>query len=155
MLAPGCFQCLTVEQARPEPIRAFHSFARQIMNLREILANDVGGAAGPGDYSDLEDDDMSQVPVVDDHDRRLRELAQVVLASPDHLQMESWHSDCGTSHCIAGWAIRLAGEEGARLAALNDPEIAGYILLGPEAHGYFYSKKEHAIAWLQSVLVRP
>ena len=123
------------------------------MNLQEILSNDVGGVSGPGDYT--KGDYMSQVPVVDDHDRRLRELAQVVLASPDHLQMESWHSDCGTSHCIAGWAIHLAGEEGARLEALNGSEIAGYILLGPEADGYFYSRKEDAIAWLQSVLVRP
>ncbi len=126
------------------------------MNLQEVLANDVGGAAGPGSYyCPTKHDYMSQVPVVDDHDRRLREVVKTVLASPDRLQMESWHSDCGTNHCIAGWAIHLAGEEGARLEALNGPEIAGYILLGPEAKGYFYSKKEHAIPWLLQVLVRP
>lgn len=133
------------------------------MNLQQILSKDVGGSEGPGDYyrlairkaDDAEDDDMSQLPVVDDHEQRLREVAEIALASPDDLRMDCWHSMCGTNHCIGGWAIHLAGDEGARLEDINGPEIAAYILLGREAYGYFYSEKEDAIAWLRQVQLRP
>jgi len=29
--------------------------------------------------------------------------------------MSSWHNSCGTTHCRAGWAVHLAGEEGYAL----------------------------------------
>ena len=37
---------------------------------------------------------------------------------PDHkLNMSTWHT-CGTTHCRAGWAVHLAGEEGYKLENL-------------------------------------
>ncbi len=29
--------------------------------------------------------------------------------------MSVWHNNCGTAHCRAGWAVALAGAEGAAL----------------------------------------
>ena len=136
------------------------------MNLQEILAQDVGGPDGPGDYTeeivryfDSPDDsdfpDLSSLPVVDDHEKRLRQVAEKVLWSPDRLYMHSWHGSCGTVHCIGGWAIHLAGEEGKLLEEINGSEAAAYMLLGSEAYGHFWDERWDAINWLREVLVRP
>ena len=36
-------------------------------------------------------------------------------SKPNALNMFVWHSECGTTHCRAGWVLTLAGEEGAEL----------------------------------------
>ena len=41
---------------------------------------------------------------------RLQAIAREVLADPKKLDMGRWHNEsrgCGTSHCIAGWAVHL------------------------------------------------
>ena len=43
------------------------------------------------------------------------------------LDMNSWHT-CGTTHCRAGWAIVLAGQEGAELEKKYGPSVAGTII---------------------------
>jgi hypothetical protein len=40
------------------------------------------------------------------------------------LDMNSWHHDCGTTHCRAGWVVTLAGEAGKELEAKTSTEFA-------------------------------
>lgn len=67
------------------------------------------------------------------------------------LDMNDWHSGCGTAHCRAGWVVTLAGEAGLKLEekigtalaarqiyAHSDPEI--------EILPDFYCSKEIALA---------
>ena len=35
------------------------------------------------------------------------EMARVIEQSPDLFNMSEWHSRCGTTHCLAGWAVNL------------------------------------------------
>ena len=75
---------------------------------------------------------LADVPKIDDIHRVVYEAA----SRPGALDMEVWHSRCGTAHCRAGWIVDLAGAAGAALekklgtsaaAALiyqaSDPEI--------------------------------
>ena len=89
--------------------------------------------------------------IAEDAADRLRAVACVALASDDALRMDAWHS-CGTSHCIAGWAIHQAGEVGRLLEASAGAEVAGLMLLGTEAHSHFFDDNEKAREYLQSVL---
>ena len=91
------------------------------------------------------------IPVALDSDYRLRQVAAVATASQDGLYMDSWHT-CSTTHCIAGWAIHLAGEPGRLLEEMHGPELAGRMLLGHEAALHFHDSDEDARAWLLSVL---
>jgi len=40
------------------------------------------------------------------------------------LDMDDWHSSCGTTHCRAGWVVVLAGEEGLMLEKKTSTEFA-------------------------------
>ena len=91
------------------------------------------------------------IPVAVDSGDRLREVAAVATASHDGLYMNLWHT-CPTTHCIAGWAIHLAGEPGRLLEEMHGPELAGRMLLGHEAALHFYDDDNDARAWLLSVL---
>ncbi len=91
------------------------------------------------------------IPVALDSDYRLRAVAAVATANQDGLHMQSWHT-CPTTHCIAGWAIHLAGEPGRLLEEMHGPELAGRMLLGHEAALHFHDSDEDARAWLLSVL---
>ena len=80
---------------------------------------------------------------------RIAAVAESALANESSLNMLTWHS-CETSHCLAGWAIHLAGDEGARLEAEYGPQVAGLLLLGAEAHAHFFDNDADARAWLHS-----
>ena len=47
--------------------------------------------------------------------------------------MASWHgrdgNACGTTHCRAGWAIHLAGEDGYALEDAVGPSLAGALII--------------------------
>jgi hypothetical protein len=59
-------------------------------------------------------------------------------------------NECGTVHCIAGFAQVMAGEEG-----FSDwPEYAGYYLLGAEAEGHFFDDNEEGLEFLKKVIAR-
>lgn len=128
------------------------------MNLSELLEQDLG--YGPGNYSRLFEADgedllPSHLPVVDDYEKRLRQVAELVVNKPSMLWMPEWHHSCGTRHCIGGWAIFLGGTKAATLERINGPDIAAYILLGAEAYRHFYESSEDALAWLKEVVARP
>ena len=91
------------------------------------------------------------LPIAKDAPARLQAVAAAVLAKPEALQMHSWHSDCGTAHCLAGTAIHQAGALGAVLERMHGPALAGLLLLGSEAAQHFYDDNKTALEWLRSV----
>ena len=91
------------------------------------------------------------LPVAPDYRERLKAVAQQVLDQPDRLDMTRWHSECGTAHCLAGWAIQQAGPVGKILEKLHGSHLAGLLLLGTEAASHFYDSKLDIIPWLASI----
>jgi hypothetical protein len=91
------------------------------------------------------------LPIASDSQERLKAVAQQVLDQPDHLDMTNWHSKCGTTHCLAGWAIQQAGPVGEILEKLHGSHLAGLLLLGTEAANHFYDSKLDVIPWLASI----
>jgi hypothetical protein len=88
--------------------------------------------------------------------QRLTVIADIVCTQPERLQMDNWHSECGTAHCIAGWADHLAGSPKYSAVFLDNhvefssiPWKTGQIMLGHEATDYFYTDKDTALEWLQ------
>ena len=80
----------------------------------------------------------------------LKKVAKYALAEDDSLEMNKWHT-CDTTHCIAGWAVHLH-PEGRDLEDKCGTEVAGLLLLGPEAHSHFFDSNEDAKKYLRSVL---
>ena len=65
---------------------------------------------------------LPDAPTVPDLDRKILEASE----DGARLEMGSWH--CGTTHCRAGWAIALAGAEGAELEKMLGPSAAGALI---------------------------
>jgi hypothetical protein len=82
---------------------------------------------------------------------RLLAVARAALASPDALEMRSWHK-CDTTHCICGWAEHLGGPLAELIIRTQGNDAGGLMLLGVEAHAHFYKTNEEARAFLQSVI---
>ena len=63
--------------------------------------------------------------------------------------MGDWHK-CDKTHCRAGWAVTLAGADGAKLQQFYNPELAAMLIY--KASGYkinparFYDDNEAALA---------
>jgi hypothetical protein len=106
---------------------AVHDFYRGLPRVRELDDNDV--------------------PAVE-------KLNSKILAAIDAggvLEMEFWHGRehyetcvaaawkpvraCGTTHCVAGWAVMLAGEAGHALEARVGSEAAGMLIFA-KSTGY-------------------
>lgn len=93
------------------------------------------------------------VPVVPD-------LARKIVARVDNgigvLGMEAWHQappdapECGTTHCLAGWAIHLAGRRGYDLERKYGPSMAGALIWQASTGEVpdFYDDTNPAWAWL-------
>jgi len=123
-------------------------------DLRDANLSDAGLGCANLSGANLRDANLSGangLPIAADAQQRLRAVASHVLAHPQILQMESWHSECGTTHCLAGWAIHQAGTLGEVLEKLHGPHMAGLLLLGVDAAEHFYDGTDEAIEWLQSV----
>jgi hypothetical protein len=88
---------------------------------------------------------------VADAPARLQAVAAQVLSAPCCLRMDSWHSDCGTAHCLAGWAIHQAGPIGATLERLHGAHLAGLLLLGHDAAARFYQSNDEVLQWLRTI----
>ena len=65
---------------------------------------------------------LLSAPVVED----LHTKVAAAVGGGEGLHMAEWH--CGTKHCRAGWAIVLAGEEGAALEDRLGPAAAGALI---------------------------
>lgn len=69
-----------------------------------------------GSESDLSDYEINGVPAIENINSKILAAIQ----KGGRLDMAEWHSQerCGTAHCIAGWAVHLAGKAGYELEAL-------------------------------------
>ena len=65
-----------------------------------------------------------EIPVVEHLDRK---ILDAITVGGGKLDMGRWHS-CETTHCRAGWAITLAGEQGATLETRVGPHLAGAMI---------------------------
>jgi hypothetical protein len=96
----------------------------------------------------------------------------IVERGRDNFDMESWHqawgylapgvdhgkkimgkeafNECGTVHCIAGFAQVMAGEVGFS----ELPPTAGYLLLGEEAESHFFNCNKDGLEFLKKVIAR-
>jgi hypothetical protein len=66
------------------------------------------------------------------------------------LRGEEAYNECGTVHCIAGFAQVMAQVKGFTV----DPETAGYCLLGNEALSHFWDSDGEGLAFLKEVIAR-
>lgn len=85
----------------------------------------------------------------------------IVERDRNNFYMNCWHSkapvlepttihNCGTVHCIAGFAQVMAGET----AFSYGPEYVGHILLGEEASDRFHDDTSEGLDFLKEVIAR-
>ena len=86
---------------------------------------------------------LPQAPAIAGLDKLVLERIEV----PGALEMGTWHT-CATTHCLAGWAITLAGEAGARLEQTLGPAAAGALIFHDSTGSVpnFYGSNEEALA---------
>jgi len=96
-----------------------------------------------------------QLPDPETARARLVAVAQAALADPSNLDMDHWHNEsrgCGTSHCIAGWAVHLEPDGYAFEKKCGSTLLAGNVLLGIEASHLFFLGNDAARSALHRVL---
>ena len=90
-----------------------------------------------------------------------------IVNNPDNLEMNTWHTDdkwhngsvdiqCGTRHCLAGWAEFAACQADPTIIQslpLNTGLI-GYLVLGKEAAKHFYDTNENGLAFAREQLTK-
>lgn len=66
------------------------------------------------------------------------------------INMAYWHT-CETTHCLAGWAVHLAGDAGSALEEQLGASAAGALIFHASIGEVpdFYSSDEEAIEWLR------
>ena len=103
-------------------------------------------------YANLRGADLSGADLGDAKglpDLSVPNLLNEIPTTPDKLDMGSWH--CGTAHCLAGWAVHLAGPEGYKLEAQIGPSAAGALIWSASCGiiPNFLDSNEDAIIWLE------
>jgi len=126
-------------------------------NLREAdlsRANLTGADLRRADLSraDLSRADLSGANLTGADTPIVVGLDAAVLAAAEggKLDMSDWHHDCGTTHCIAGWAITLAGDAGAVLEHAIGPSAAAALIYHASTGSVpdFYAGDDDAMASL-------
>lgn len=56
-------------------------------------------------------------------------ILEQIVAHPETHDQYTWHSSCGTKHCVAGWATALSGALGAYLDSQFGTPTAATLLL--------------------------
>ena len=86
------------------------------------------------------------IPIVEDLDGKI--LAAI--ENGGGLEMSNWHT-CETTHCMAGWAIHLAGDAGEALEAEHGPQRAGALIyrVSTGRAPHFFASNERALADLK------
>ena len=135
------------------------NLSRAYLSYANLGGANLSGANLIGAYlrgADLSGADLSGarvgnelIPTAEQAAPLLAEVAAAALASNNSLDMSTWHT-CETTHCIAGWAIQLAGKRGAALEKEYGSQFAGLALLGAEAASHFFDTNEQARRWLRT-----
>ena len=65
--------------------------------------------------------------------------------------MTTWHA-CETAHCLAGWAVTLAGYEGKALEEKLGTNAAGALIFHASIGKIpnFFTSDEEAIKWVEA-----
>ena len=77
-------------------------------------------------------------------------VLEQITGHPESLDMDSWHSDCGTKHCFAGWAVTLSGEAGGAAEKRLGTDSAARLLLGGSGHPFGSHEGDMVIPWLEA-----
>ena len=96
---------------------------RILENHRKWLTGEAGGERANLRGADLSGAYLPSAPIIPDLHQRMAEATDPKGA----LIMDSWHT-CETTHCRAGWAIHLAGNEGYALEEKVGPCVAGALI---------------------------
>jgi len=87
---------------------------------------------------------------------KIPHIDAAILAAVDtggNLEMGNWHT-CQTTHCLAGWAITLAGEAGLTLEREYGPAAAGALIYAASSPDKripnFYATNADAMADLRA-----
>ena len=83
------------------------------------------------------------IPVVENLDRKILDILE---GGKGGLEMNCWHT-CETTHCLAGWAIHLAGQPGYDLEKLVGSHNAGFLIFKKSTGSYphFYGTNDDAL----------
>jgi len=82
----------------------------------------------------------------------VQRIAQIITENPNSLDMSDWHSGCGTTHCLAGWATTIH-PQGVELEKMIGTGAAGKILL-PEGAHLFFKREEEVMEFLESAIAQ-
>jgi len=124
-----------------------------VANLRGAVLSDAVLSGADLRVANLRD---AVIPIVENlHQRILADVEQ----RPESFNMRTWHNECGTSHCRAGWAIHLAGAAGYALEErLGAPAAGALITLAScpflERVPNFYATNEEALADIRACAER-
>jgi uncharacterized protein YjbI with pentapeptide repeats len=77
-----------------------------------------------------------------------KRVLQQITEHPESWDQKVWH--CRTRHCIAGWAVVLAGEIGKAAEDRLGTEMAAAMLLGTPSHKFF-APDYAALEWLMGL----
>ncbi len=99
--------------------------------------------------ADLTGADLTEdVPVIDAINTKI--LAAVEAGGK--LRMDKWHT-CRTTHCMAGWAVVIAGESGTKLEEKVGPHVAGLLIFRASSKlgiPNFFAEDDKAMADLRA-----
>ena len=100
--------------------------ARANLTRANLTGADLSGANLSG--ANLTDANLAGLPDLGNLDQAiLTAIETAQAAGHDGLDMTVWHT-CDTTHCIAGWAVHLSGDAGARLEAQVGSAAAGALI---------------------------
>jgi hypothetical protein len=74
-------------------------------------------------------------------------VLQQIERHPETHDQSMWHSACNTKHCVAGWAVQLAGDVGAAAEERLCTATAARLLLGGEDHPF--GEFDDPLPWLR------
>lgn len=119
-------------------------FSDDSPTIRETLENAVRAGANLSRAYLSRARGLPVAPVVKDLDAAIVAAIQ----AGGRLEMKTWHT-CQTTHCLAGWAIVLAGEAGAELEKELGPNVAGALIYAASRPGVpvpnFYASNNKAM----------
>jgi len=122
-----------------------------VLRDTDLRAVDLYGADLSG--ADLSRSVLGEVPVVPAIDARILQA----IDTGGRLETAAWHT-CETTHCRAGWAIKLAGPAGEALEEALGAAIAGTLIYAASRPGVpipdFYASNSDALADLARAATR-
>jgi hypothetical protein len=123
-----------------------------VLRETDLRTADLYGADLSG--ADLSGAVLGSVPVIPAIDASI--LAAIEAGG--RLETAAWHT-CQTTHCRAGWAIKLAGPAGEALEEALGAAIAGTFIYAASRPGLpipdFYASNSEALADLARAAMRP